>query len=884
MKNESTFFAGKPATFLRRHQCFLQLVFVLILAASSSTLLCQSRMLSFDDAGLGEVIRAIEGKSDYVFNYDPNLLEGYHFSGEVDAGKVTDALKDLLYDSPYTYALDGNTVLVFRPEPKTYRVCGTVGGFANEPLIAANIAAVQTNLGGQSDELGFFDFELTADKNQKIQISYLGYHPVSFMVQDLVKDGCPVYRLSIDQELWTGEIVVRDYLLDGISEGKAFGGFGLDFDQLSKNHSNVEHDILKTAQLLPGINSIDDSATNLQIRGSSPGQNMILWEGAPVYNAGHVFGMISAINPFSVSGVNIYKGAHDPKYDNRVGGIVDISLTDSIGNAFHGSLGTTLTEVHANLEVPIIDDRLALVLSGRQSIRGVYDSPTLQSYTDKVFQFSLIDDQASGHGSLNSEQLLNYNDWNAKLLYQASDRLRASFGVYNNQQDFEYSFSFDDDPFLSVDKIAVNTRIINSEIELELSEKWSGLFSFYSSLYNNRYNAKESENEVLLRNYSQFNVIQDNSLTLSNSYKPSPNWVFNAGYEYNTKSVGFDLGDDVNFDPDFLAERNERAGFHNVFLSANHSGKKTRIDAGVRTTYYQERNTWTHSPRLSLQYFINEKLKVKIDGGVYHQFISQVRNFGSRQISVDNPLWILNASDSQLSQVAKKIAAGFVFRDRGWLVDIDAYYNHTDGLSTLTPLFGLVSGSSPFSKGSSTVLGLDVLLKKKWSRFNTWINYSFGVNKNNFPELFDEDFFSPNDIRHNVSVVSSFKVKGLQFSLSSNYHSGLPFSSPEVVFNEDDEQAVDPFLYFLDYQQFNENRLKPYIRFDLNVNYRFDLGRKEKLEAEISLSFINIFNAKNIASREYDLVYDEEDDTYTLAYINKALLGRTPLLLLRVYW
>lgn len=273
-----------------------------------------------------------------------------------------------------------------------------------------------------------------------------------------------------------------------------------------------------------------------------------------------------------------------------------------------------------------------------------------------------------------------------------------------------------------------------------------------------------------------------------------------------------------------------------------------------------------------------------MDGGIYHQFISQIRNFGSRQIGADNPLWILNALESQLSQVAKKIATGFVFRDRGWLVDVDAYYNHTDGLSTLTPLFGLMSGSSPFSKGSSTALGVDVLLKKKWSRFNTWINYSFGVNKNNFPELAEKYFFSPNDIRHNISVVSSFKAKNVQLSLSSNYHSGLPFSLPELVFNDTDENVEHPFLYFLDYQQFNSNRLKAYVRFDFNINYRFDIDKKKKMKSEVSLSFINLLNTNNISAREYYLDYSDENSTYALAYINKVLLRRTPLLLLRFYW
>ncbi len=863
-----------------------QFLCVFFLAIFSSTLLSQSQSLVFNQTSLDEVIKTIEEKSGYVFNYEPALLKGYNFSGRVDTRKLKDALTSVLYDSPCSFEVDQNTVLVYRADPKTYRICGTVNGYAKEPLIAANIAAIQLNVGGQSDEFGGFDFELTADKNQRVEISYLGYQPTSFVVQELREDDCPSYELKIDQDIWTKEIVIKDYILDGILEGNEFGGFELAFDKLSQNHSNVEHDILKTAQLLPGINSIDDSATNLQIRGSSPGQNLILWEGAPVYNAGHIFGMISAVNPFSVNEVNIYKGAHDPRYDNRVGGIIDISLTDSIDNVFHGSIGTTLTEVHANLAIPVIDDRLSLVLSGRQSIEGIYNSPPLQSYLDKVFQFSLIADQAEFPEleSLNTEQTLDYKDWNAKLLYRASDRLSVSLGTYSNQQDFKYAFSFDGDPFLSEDNIKVNTEIISANIDLELNDKWTGLLSFYSSSYRNEYDIQESEIGLLTKTSKQLNVVEDNSFTFSNVFRPSLDLNFTAGYEFSSKSVFLDPGEDVNFDPDFVAESNERAGFHNLFLSANYTNKKIRLDAGARMTYYQEYSKWAYSPRFNFQYSISKKWKFKVDGGIYHQFISQVRNFGGRQIIVDNPLWILNTSDTQLSQRANKLAAGFVFRDKGWLVDVDTYYNHTVGLSTVTPSFGLLSEYTGFSKGSSTAIGADILVKKKWSAFSAWVNYSLGFNKNNFPVISEALFFSPNDIRHNISIISSYKVKNVQFSLNANYHSGLPYSRPNLVLNEEDESPEPPFLFFLEYEQFNNNRLKPYLRFDLNVNYRFGFKGHDNLKSEISLSFINLLNTNNIVSREYELGYNDDTLIYSVAYIQKVLLDRTPLLLFRLYW
>ena len=184
-----------------------------------------------------------------------------------------------------------------------------------------------------------------------------------------------------------------------------------------------------------------------------------------------------------------------------------------------------------------------------------------------------------------------------------------------------------------------------------------------------------------------------------------------------------------------------------------------------------------------------------------------------------------NTADANLTQTSYKAAAGFVFQHDGWLIDIDAYYNHTDGLSTVSPVLGLLAGEHGFSRGSSTVKGIDVLLKKQWSDFNTWVNYSYGHATNLFLEVSENAFFAPNDIRHNISMVASYKWNKFQFSVNGSYHSGLPYSTPEIATIDDAEEGIDPiFLYYLDYD-YNVNRLKPYVRVDLNINYRTGFKR-----------------------------------------------------------
>ena len=373
-----------------RNYCSSKIILIVpLLLFFNTTLNAQKETFSFQQESISIILKKIEQQTKLVFNYDPALLKDHQFSGQLSAEKVEQSLEKLLYQTPYTFEKDQSTVLIFLPEPITYTLCGTIKDQQNNTTLPfVNIYLQGRNRGTQSDEDGNYEWTFTAYKNQKVQFSYVGYEPSTQMVQELDKTDCVAIYLDIDAHLFGGEIIVTDYILDGITEGTSYSSVILDYDLLQSQQSIVEHDVLKNVQLLPGISSVDESATNLRIRGSTPDQNLVIWEGATLYDPGHVFGSISAINPFVVEEVQVFKGVFDPQYDNRVGGIVDLSLNDSIANRFEGGIGTTFSEAHAYLEVPIIPDKLSYLLAGRKTINGIIESPTLTSFTSKIFQNS----------------------------------------------------------------------------------------------------------------------------------------------------------------------------------------------------------------------------------------------------------------------------------------------------------------------------------------------------------------------------------------------------------------------------------------------------------------------------------------------------------------
>ena len=213
------------------------------------------------------------------------------------------------------------------------------------------------------------------------------------------------------------------------------------------------------------------------------------------------------------------------------------------------------------------------------------------------------------------------------------------------------------------------------------------------------------------------------------------------------------------------------------------------------------------------------------------------------------------------------------------------FHNYISNINTVEPQLGVISELTGFANGSSRVYGMDFLLKKSWDTgINTWLGYTLGSTRYTFQDFSEASFNAPNDIRHNFNFVSSYTRDNFQMSVNTKYHSGLPFTSANLVFNEEDPDADHPFQYLLNYQSINEERLNPYLKIDVNVSYSFDFNPIDNSKIELSCSLQNILNRKNYVAREYFLDFNDSTSTYSAASIQKALLDRTALFLIRFHW
>ncbi|MEM6321316.1 MAG: carboxypeptidase-like regulatory domain-containing protein [Bacteroidota bacterium] len=872
-----------------------------VLIGLSSTAIAQK-----DEKGksIHEVLQNIEKKSDWVFNYDPQKLGAYTFDGPLPKGDISNQLTQLFYYTPYTFEINEKSILIFLEAPTTYRLCGTIRDRTDRrSLPLANIFMDSQQQGTQADENGDFEVEFTAHKHQVVTISYIGYQSQSFVMQELNQEACRDFFLEIDPALFGEAIIVKDYILPEVTEGEIYSGVHIDYQKLAKRQTIIEQDILKTVQLIPGVNSTDESATNLQIRGSTPDQNLVLWEGVTLYDPGHLFGMLSAVNPYIIEEVQVFKGAFDSRYDNRVGGIVDMSLGDTIVAQFHGGVGSTLTEAHAYFELPIISNKLSLLLSGRHSINNILNSPTLQNYSTKVFQGSKVaDQQGEAEGEdLEVEQLLDFYDWNGKLIFRPNSQWTFRGSWLQTQNTFAYQAALFDDERFTVDNVLFDSRAINLTAIFQPKKDWQLSLAYLSSTYSNDYFFAliNPESDETLLNTTIFNDIKDQGVVLQTNYQINPTLNLQLGYDYNQKAVNFNA-EEVSVYEDGFADFNFSEGhFHNIFGSLNYQQLNLQLNGGLRATYFVEANNLALSPRLSMRYALSEHWRLKISGGIFQQYISQLKEFGENALGLNTQVWILNQGENEnnILQSAQKIAGGLIYQNKGWLVDLEAYYNQTDGLSTLGPSFGSSSASTEidfFSTGSATARGIDLLMQKRWRTYQTWLNYSFSRINFNFPELLETSFTATHEQQHNLSWTNSYTYKKWAISLSYQYKTGLPFTDGIAVGEDIDFEDLErtgniaeSTFYFVEYGEPNAQRLPNYSRLDAGISYR-PTFKKTALRAELTFSIINLLNRTNTFQRNFflDNLAEEEDEFSQpqLFGTDKRLLRRTPLLVARIYW
>ena len=146
-----------------------------------------------------------------------------------------------------------------------------------------------------------------------------------------------------------------------------------------------EKDVLKSIQLLPGVQKGSEGSSGIYVRGGGPDQNLILLDGATVYNATHLFGFFSLFNGDALKSVELTKGGFPARYGGRLSSVIDMQMKDGDKEKIRAEVGIGLISSRFTVEGPIKKNKLSFLVSGRRTYIDILAQPFMRKQTnDKI--------------------------------------------------------------------------------------------------------------------------------------------------------------------------------------------------------------------------------------------------------------------------------------------------------------------------------------------------------------------------------------------------------------------------------------------------------------------------------------------------------------------
>ena len=190
-------------------------------------------------------------------------------------------------------------------------------------------------------------------------------------------------------------------------------------DQIRKMPALMgEADVLKSLQMLPGVQSGGEGRAGIYVRGGDYDQNLFLLDGITLYNPEHLQGFTSAINADLMDDVVLYKGAFPSRFGSRLSSVIDIFLREGDMDKYHASVTAGMLASRIQVEGPIWKGHTSFNIGARLSYFNAIVRPLLE---EVVYD---------NPGQMNEFAHMRYHDINAKLTHRFSDKAKLNAVFY----------------------------------------------------------------------------------------------------------------------------------------------------------------------------------------------------------------------------------------------------------------------------------------------------------------------------------------------------------------------------------------------------------------------------------------------------------------------
>lgn len=746
----------------------------------------------------------------------------------------------------------------------------TISGYVSdaqtgEKLIGVNVYDAKTFKGTITNTYGFYSFSAD-DKEIKLTFSMVGYQTYQ---QNIVLDNSRQLNVELSPSIDLDEVTIVESVVESGVRSSQMGIINVPVKVIQNLPTFLgEVDIIKSIQLLPGVQSGTEGMSGMYVRGGGPDQNLILLDGVPVYNVNHLFGFYSVFNPDAVQNVKLVKGGFPARYGGRLSSVLDISMKEGNTKKIRGTGSIGLIASKLTIDGPV-GENTSFLISGRRTYLDVLTAPIV----------GMIADDA-GYDKMRTGYF--FYDLNAKINHKFSDKSRLFLSTYIGKDKFYMNLAekhkiVEFDPETEQDVY----RTVKSEDNAELwwgnittALRWNYLFS--DKLFSNT-TATYSRYKMLvgsdmLYDNTKFQAlytsgIEDYGAKIDFDYYPTTRHSVKFGlaetyHIFNPGVVVVKLDSETDEDYEFKAsnksfETHEITAYIEDDIDLKYGFK---LNAGLHWSGYAVKDKFFNKfqPRLSLMYLVNEKLSIKSAYAVMQQYINLLAN---STIGLPTDLWvpvtkrIAPNNSQQLSLGAVyEYSRDFEFSTEAFYKTMDNIIEYRDG-ATFFSIENNWEDKVVMGKGRS--FGLELLLMKKYGKTTGWIGYTLSKSDRQFDRpgqeiSYGKVFPYKFDRRHDISFVLTHKFSdNFDIGVTWVYGTGnattlemerYPSLDQTENFNPQTGLYGNNFNTLSLYETRNNYRMPSYHRLDVGVNFH---KKKKRGVRTWNISVYNLYNRKN---------------------------------------
>lgn len=715
-----------------------------------------------------------------------------------------------------------------------------------EDMIGATVAIIGTSYGAISNEYGFFSLRVPSGE-YKVVVKSLGYRTDTTRIK-LEENVKMNFQLDPDG-VKVDEVQITDRATDENVKGLEMSTEKVNLKTIKRLPAFMgEVDVIRSVQLLPGVQGVGEGITGYYVRGGQSNQNLILLDESTVYNASHLLGFFSVFNSDALRDeYTLYKGGIPAQYGTRLSSVLDLKMKEGNSKQFHAAGGVGLISSRLTVEGPIVEDKASFIVSGRRT------------YGDLFLKLS-------PNESLNTTQLYFY-DFNAKANWRISEKDRLFLSGYFGKDVFKFRDLFSNDwgnttatlrwNHLFSSRLFSNTTLLLSDFNYGFDAKtFTGESFFYGSGIRD-YGVREDMTwfatpklqlkfggDIVLHRFNP-GVFEPEANTFLQELVTNPDYALEgSGYVQsehkisNRFSMGYGLrysffnqigpGEEYNYNDDF-SEVLDTTSFNQGELIQHYGG---------------------FEPRLGARFALDGSSSLKASYMKTRQYLHLL---GNSTASFPWDIWVPSSRHIK-PQIADQVAVGYFrnFLDNRLETSVEVYYkdmqNQVD-FKNGAELFLNNTLETEILTGEGTSYGAEFLVRKTRGKLTGWIGYTLSRTRRKIEGINDGNWYNANqDRRHDISVVGSWQAAP-RWNLAGTwvFASGAPVTFPIGAYIIGDNLA--PL-----YGERNGSRMPAYHRMDLSVTIDAkprEEENKRRFENSWNFSVYNAYGRRNAFSFDF---------------------------------